>query len=39
MDQQEFERCLIDLGGTPDWIAEQAQSVPADGMGGRHSQR
>jgi hypothetical protein len=30
MDQQEFERCLVDISGTPAWIAEQARSVPAD---------
>jgi hypothetical protein len=31
MDQQEFERCLVDLSGTPAWIAAQAKSVPEDG--------
>jgi len=31
MDENELDRCLAMLATTPDWIAEQALRVPADG--------
>jgi hypothetical protein len=31
MDEKQLEQCLAMLATTPDWIAEQAARVPADG--------
>jgi len=31
VDEQQLEQCLAMLATTPDWIAEQARRVPADG--------